>query len=147
VLIFSSVRGIEGKAQGQTLVYPSRGEGQYPPLIEGGRAIMAKNEMQVPMETIDRLTADDFARYLGRKVWPDRSSLEMLLYRIDRPKFSGWEGMARSPFSLIFRGPCRPVLPEGLYPIAIAEGPILTLYIIPILTAPGDHQEYQAVFN
>jgi hypothetical protein len=55
--------------------------------------------------------------------------------------------VARKPFSLIFRGPRRSVLPEGLYPVAIADGPTLTLYIIPIFTAAGDHQEYQVVFN
>lgn len=109
--------------------------------------ITAKGEMKPPMEAIDRLTADDFACYLGRTVLPDGRAPEMVLDRIDRREFPGWEGVARKPFSLIFRGPRRPILPEGLYPIAIAEGPILALYIIPILTTAGDHQEYQVVFN
>jgi hypothetical protein len=103
--------------------------------------------MKPPMEAIDQLTADDFICYLGRKVWPDRGGLEMVLDRIDRREFPGWEQMARKPFSLIFRGPRRPVLPEGPYPVAIADGPTLTLYVIPILTAAGGHQEYQVVFN
>jgi Domain of unknown function (DUF6916) len=103
--------------------------------------------MKFPMEPIDRLTADDFVCYLGRKVWPDGSGPEMVLERIDRREFPGWEGAARKPFSLIFRGPRRPILPEGLYAMVIAEGRTLGLYIIPILTAAGDHQEYQVVFN
>jgi hypothetical protein len=107
----------------------------------------AKDAMQTPMNAIDQLTADDFVCYLGRKVWPYGPGPEMVLDRIDRREFPGWGQVARKPFSLIFRGPRRPVLPEGLYPIAIADGPTLTLYIIPIFTAAGDHQEYQVVFN
>ena len=109
--------------------------------------ITTKGEMQPPMEPIDKLSAEDFVRYLGRRVRPDGPGPEMLLDRIDRREFPGWEQVARKPFSLIFRGPRRPVLPEGLYPIAIADGPTLALYIIPIFTAAGDHQEYQVVFN
>ena len=99
------------------------------------------------MNAIDQLTADDFVGYLGRRVWPDRPGPEMVLDRIDRCEFPGWERVARKPFSLIFRGPRRPVLPEGLYPIEIADGPTIVLYVIPILTPAGDHQEYQVVFN
>lgn len=107
----------------------------------------AQGKTQPLMEAIDQLTADDFVRYLGRRVCPDGSDLEMVLDRIDRPGFPGWERVARKPFSLIFRGPRRPVLPEGPCPIAITDGPLLTLYVIPILTAAVDHQEYQVVFN
>jgi hypothetical protein len=39
------------------------------------------------------------------------------------------------------------VLPEGFYAVAIDEGPVLTLYVIPILTTFHDHQDYQIVFN
>ena len=41
----------------------------------------------------------------------------------------------------------QPVLPEGLHPLAIADDPVLTLYVIPILHGRGDHQDYQIVFN
>jgi hypothetical protein len=106
-----------------------------------------EGEMRPPMEPIDKLSAEDFVCYLGRKLRPDGPGPEIVLDRIDRPEFPGWGQVARKPFSLIFRGPRRPVLREGLYPIAIADGPTLTLYIIPIFTAADDHQEYQAVFN
>jgi hypothetical protein len=109
--------------------------------------ITAKNAMPIPITAIDRLTAEDFDGYLGRKVRPDGCGFEMVLDRIDRREFPGWEQVARKPFALIFRGPRRPVLPEGLYPMAIADGPTLMLYVIPILTPAGDHQEYQVVFN
>ena len=108
---------------------------------------IAKDAMQTPMKAIDQLTADDFVCHLGRNVWPYGSGLDLVLDRIDRREFPGWEGVTRKPFSLIFRGPCRPVLPEGLYPIEIVDGPTVTLYVIPILTAARDHQDYQVVFN
>jgi hypothetical protein len=109
--------------------------------------ITAKGEMKPPMNAVDQLTVNDFVCYLGRKGWPDGGSLEIVLDRIDRREYPGWERVKRKPFSLIFRGPRQPVLPEGLHPIAIAKGPTLTLYVIPIFTAAGDHQEYQVVFN
>ena len=107
----------------------------------------ASDAMQTPMKPIDQLTADDFVGYLGRKVWPGGSGLDLVLVRIDRREFSGWEGVTRKPFSLIFRGPRTPVLPEGLYPIEIVDGPTVTLYVIPILTTARDHQDYLVVFN
>ena len=107
----------------------------------------AKDAMQTPMKAIDQLTADDFICYLGRKARPSGSGLDLVLDRIDRREFPGWEGVTRKPFSLIFRGPRKPVLPEGLYPFEIADGLTLTLYVIPILTAARDHQEYQVIFN
>jgi hypothetical protein len=53
--------------------------------------ITAKGEMKPPMNAVDQLTVNDFVCYLGRKVWPDGSSLEMVLDRIDRREFPGWE--------------------------------------------------------
>jgi hypothetical protein len=130
----------------QTLVYGTSGEGQYPLTSEDGEVITAQSEIKAPVNAIDQLTADDFAGYLGGKVWPG-PGLEMVLDRIDRPEFPGWERIARKPFSLIFRGPRQPLLPEGLYPVEFADGPTLVLYVIPILTTARDHQEYQVVFN
>lgn len=99
------------------------------------------------MNPVDQLTADDFAPYIGKPFRPDGTDLHLTLATIDKREFPGWEAVARKPFSLILRGPRAPVLPEGLYRIAIADGPVLTLYVIPILTAPGDHQDFQIVFN
>ena len=108
---------------------------------------MAKSETKPLMNAIDQLTADDFVGYLGGRVWSDGRGLELVLDRIDRPEFPGWERVARKPFSLIFRGPRQPVLPEGLYAVEFVNGPTLALYVIPILTAARDYQEYQVVFN
>ena len=55
--------------------------------------------------------------------------------------------MTRQPFTLILRGPPDDVLPEGLYDVAVEDGPEFALYIIPIQTMSRDRQDYQVVFN
>ncbi len=99
------------------------------------------------MTSIDHLTGDDFNAYLGRVFRPATSSLDLVLVQIDRREFVGWNDAPRKPFSLILRGPPSPVLLEGSHRVAIENGPVLTLYVIPILTAAHDHQDYQIVFN
>jgi hypothetical protein len=99
------------------------------------------------MKTIEELSADDFKPYIGRKFRPAQTEFALTLATVDRPEFSGWGAGMRQPFSLILRGPRHPVVPEGLYRIAIEDGPDLSLYLIPIFTAPQDHQDYQIVFN
>ena len=80
VPIFSSDGGIsEANAR-----LPQQREGQYPLTNGDGGVITANGEMKPPMEAIDRLTADDFACYLGRTVLPDGRASEMVLDRIDR---------------------------------------------------------------
>ena len=100
-----------------------------------------------PMKTIDQLTADDFIPYVGRKFRPAQTELDLTFVTIDRREFPGWGAAARQPFSLILRGPRWPVAAEGLYRMAIDDGPDLSLYLIPIFTAAPDHQDYQIVFN
>lgn len=56
------------------------------------------------------------------------------------------EGL-RHPFILIFRGPREKILSEGMYRIENETLGELELYVIPILTASPDHQDYQVVFN
>ena len=102
---------------------------------------------EYPMKTIDQLTADDFIPYVGRKFRPAETELDLTFVTIDRREFPGWGAAARQPFSLILRGPRRPVVVEGLYRMVIEDGPDMSLYLIPIFTAAPDHQDYQIVFN
>ncbi|MGH7045919.1 MAG: DUF6916 family protein [Stellaceae bacterium] len=99
------------------------------------------------MDTIDRLTADDFAPYVGKRFHPDGTDFELTLVRIDQPGFPGWAATMRKPFSLILCGPHGRVLPEGMYRIVIEGGPSLALYMMPIFTLSRDHQDYQIAFN
>jgi hypothetical protein len=99
------------------------------------------------MKTTEELTADDFIPYIGRQFRPAETELALTLVTIDRREFPGWEAAARQPFSLILRGPHTPVVAEGLYRMAIDDGPDPSLYLIPIFTTVPDHQDYQIVFN
>jgi hypothetical protein len=99
------------------------------------------------MKAIDQLTAEDFTLFVGKVFRPYGTDLDLVLATIDQREFPGWEAAARKPFSLILRGPRSPVLPESLHRMVIEKGPALALYVIPILTAARDHQDYQIVFN
>jgi hypothetical protein len=96
---------------------------------------------------IDRLTADDFAAYIGKTVLAVRHGLSLTMAMLDRHELPGWEAMVRKPFSLILSGPPDQVLPEGLHQLEIEGGPSFYLYVIPIFTPAHDHQDYQIVFN
>ncbi len=99
------------------------------------------------MKTIDQLTAEDFAPYIGKACRSAGVDLELNLAAIDRPEQPGWEAVSRKPFALILRGPRDPILAEGSHRLAIENGPTLVLYVIPIFTPSRDHQDYQIIFN
>lgn len=52
----------------------------------------------------------------------------------------------REPFSLIFRGPTQPVLPQRIYRIEHAELGTLEIFLVPI-GPDQDSMLYQAVFS
>jgi hypothetical protein len=56
-------------------------------------------------------------------------------------------GVTRTPFTVLFHGPRRDILPEGTYTADIEDGSSLEFHISPIHTPAPDRQEYQAVFN
>ena len=99
------------------------------------------------MDKVSQLTAETFGDFVGKAFRPAGTDLSLTLATIDRREFPGWDAAARKPFSLILRGPRSRVLPEGFHAVAIEEGPVLTLYVIPILTTSHDHQDYQIIFN
>ena len=99
------------------------------------------------MNTIDQLTAEHFAPYIGKGFRVIGSEFELELASLDQREHAGWEGLPRKPFALILRGPRHPILPEGPHRLAIDGGPTLVLYVIPVFTAAQDHQDYQIVFN
>lgn len=99
------------------------------------------------MNPIDRLSAADFTPYLGKVLRVESCAVELVLAAVDETAYRGWESAPRPPFSLILRGAAGAILPEGLYRIAIEDGPVLPLYVIPILTPARGHQDYQVVFN
>jgi hypothetical protein len=92
------------------------------------------------------LTVLDFVTHLGKAVTPKGQHRTLTLVSAEAAGARG-DGMTRDPFTLILRGPPGDVLPEGLYDVAVAEGPDVPLYLIPIHTVAVDRQYYQVVFN
>jgi hypothetical protein len=56
-----------------------------------------------------------------------------------------WPG-GRQPFSLIFRGPREPLLPQAIYPLAHASLGVLEIFIVPI-ARDAESVSYQAIFT
>ena len=93
------------------------------------------------------LTAQDFAVHVGKTLATRGQHIGLTLVSVNITEWPGWDERQRKPFTLILRGSSSGVLPEGLYEVALEEGPAFALYIIPIHTVPGDRQDYQVVFN
>ena len=53
---------------------------------------------------------------------------------------------ARTPFSLIFRGPAEPAVSQGIRPLEHDELGTLEIFVVPIALEP-DGMRYQAVFS
>lgn len=52
----------------------------------------------------------------------------------------------RQPFSLLFRGPPTPVLPQRIYRLAHHQLPALDLFLVPV-AADSSGVRYEAIFN
>src|SRR5262245_58409380 len=99
---------------------------------------------------LDKLTVAMFAEQLGkifRLSLENGPVLELVLFEarsLAAP--SGSRGPRREPFSLLFRGPRTPVLPQRIYPLENEAFGRLEIFIVPIRAGP-DGVEYQAIFN
>lgn len=70
-------------------------------------------------------------------------SLELVLE--SATKSGDWPG-GRDPFSLIFRGPPEPVLPQAIYPLTHAGLGVLEIFVVPI-AGDAEGVSYQAIFT
>jgi hypothetical protein len=93
------------------------------------------------------LTAQDFVTHVGKTLTPKGQHIDLTLVSVNLTEWPGWDDRRRKPFTLILRGSSPGVLPEGLYEVAVEQGPTFALYIIPIHTVARDRQDYQVVFN
>jgi hypothetical protein len=91
------------------------------------------------------LTVEDFSPHLRRTFSLAGRSEVLTLVSVETGR--GSPTLVRTPFMLIFRGKRDKILPEGQYRLVAEGGPGFDLYVIPIVTGPGDHQDYQVVFN
>jgi hypothetical protein len=92
-------------------------------------------------------THEDFSPHVGKRFTFAGHHLTLLLRSVDpQPRFAA-PGATRVPFTLVFEGPVGDILPADFHRAAVQDGPAFELYISPIHTPAGDHQDYQAVFN
>jgi len=97
---------------------------------------------------LNELTGNHFRPLIQSSVRVDMSGgegLELTLIEVADP-FPAPAGQARRPFSLVYRGPLRRFLPQGLYPLAHPGLGTLEIFIVPV-RQDADGFIYQAVFN
>jgi hypothetical protein len=91
------------------------------------------------------LIAEAFSPHVGRDFSivgrPDR--LTLVSIENGRPM----PGAGRLPFILFFQSPRDRLLPEGSYEFEAEGGQRFAFHIMPIMTPPGDRQDYQVIFN
>ena len=92
------------------------------------------------------MTADDFAPLVGRTFALAGGHERLTLVAVERGRTPPRGGLPQ-PFVLLFEGPRDRVLPEGIYRFEVDGGGGFAFHIMPIMTSPGELQDYQAVFN
>ena len=97
---------------------------------------------------LSELTHETFANELGSPFQLDYGAdapLKLELVEATAGKQSS-VGSRRTPFSLLFRGPQQPVLPQKIYPLAHERLGRLEIFIVP-LGPEGSGMRYEAVFT
>jgi hypothetical protein len=100
---------------------------------------------------LDRLTATSFAPAVGEKFVLDAGEagsleLELVESRLHDPDAPAQDPSgARAPFSLLFRGPAEPILPQATYRLAHRSVGAVEIFIVPIARDESG-TSYEAVF-
>ncbi|HYF72200.1 MAG TPA: hypothetical protein VD864_05235 [Nocardioides sp.] len=110
------------------------------------------------MTGLEWLTYDRFAAHLGEAfdvgVEGGSATVPMVLAEAtesDEPGGPGPAGQQRMQFSLVFRGPLTPLLPQGTYRLHHAEMGDLDLFLVPLGPIGSDGPDggamrYEAAF-
>ncbi|MFI5120546.1 MAG: DUF6916 family protein [Thermoanaerobaculia bacterium] len=94
---------------------------------------------------LDRLTREDFLPRVGETFRVAESGADLVL--IEATAFSGaGAGPRKAPFSLFFRGPKQPVLPQRIWALENEALGRLEIFLVPI-GPDADGMRYEAVFN
>jgi len=97
---------------------------------------------------LDELTQLDFAPLVTDRFRLVESgvTLDLELLSAEAATVSGHQASGRAPFSLVFRGPHQPLLPQCIYPLQHSDLGILEIFLVPI--GPDESgQRYEAVFS
>jgi len=96
---------------------------------------------------LESLTADVFSARIGDRfrlhVTPDHA-IEVEL--IEATVLGSRPGKGRTPFSILFRGPMTPVLPQRIYPMDHDAMGRLDIFLVPIGPRDGG-MAYEAIFT
>jgi hypothetical protein len=101
---------------------------------------------------LDRLTATSFAPAVGDTFSLDAEDagpleLELLESRLHHPDAAAEDASGtRAPFTLTFRGPADPVLPQRIYQLTHPSFGMLEIFIVPIAHDDAG-TTYEAVFG
>jgi hypothetical protein len=96
-------------------------------------------------EDLASLTADDFRQHVGTRFAAREPAVEWELIEVTDLGQAGAGGM-RAPFSLVFRGPLEPLMPQGIRRLEHASLGALDLFLVPIGPDEGG-MRYEAVFG
>ena len=100
---------------------------------------------------LEQFTLATFAERVGEKFQVDDGSqvIEMQLVAATAATLRSGERATtpsgRDPFSIVFRGPLEPILPQRIYPFRHETLGSFELFIVPI-GPNGDAMQYEAVF-
>jgi hypothetical protein len=95
---------------------------------------------------LEDFTLATFADRLGDRFRVGEGADALELQLTDASAGVAREGAARVPFSLVFRGPLEPVLPQQIYRFEHDELGAFDLFIVPV--GPGEAgMHYEAVFG
>ncbi|MBW3670497.1 MAG: hypothetical protein KY432_02360 [Acidobacteria bacterium] len=96
---------------------------------------------------LEKLTVDDFKPLTGEAFVLTEQGIELQLERVMPVMESERARLSRQPFSLIFRGPSTPHLPQRIYSLehrSFTEP--LEIFLVPVGHS-RDGLEYEAVFS
>lgn len=98
---------------------------------------------------LEKLTIGDFKGRVGEtfRIADAKGDIELVLSEAtDLSPRTAAPGSRRAPFSLVFRGPAKPLLPQRTYPLENEALGRLEIFIVPI--GPDEKgMRYEAVFN
>jgi len=97
---------------------------------------------------LDQLTKEQFAPHVGSTFQVRLNPQETVPLTLAEVSVypDHEEGLRRQPFSLIFRGAHRFVLPQRIYPVEHEGFEPMELFLVP-LGPDGQGMRYEAVFN
>jgi hypothetical protein len=97
---------------------------------------------------LESLAVGDFSGRIGEGFHVPfvDGSIALTLAEVTDLARKGHAGPRRAPFSLVFRGPLSPVLPQRIWPLEHAAFGRLEIFLVPI-GPDAEGMRYEAVFN